>query len=53
MKHLLKNLRVALIGLHIFFWHFLHAIIKCKYTSHDYWGIEFINDSKDNSSQKN
>jgi hypothetical protein len=37
--HLKANLNVALKALILFVFHFIHAFIPCKYTSHEYWGI--------------
>jgi len=35
------NMIVVLKCLHAAIWHFIHGVIPCKLTSHEYWRIDF------------
>jgi hypothetical protein len=48
MKHFKKNIGVAGRCLVMAFFHTIHAIIPCKYTSHLYWEFDFKKERHDN-----
>ena len=39
--HFKANALVALKSLNSFIWHLAHAFIPCRFTSHEYWKINF------------
>ena len=41
VKHFKINIIVSLKSLYCAAWHLAHAIIPIRYTSHEYWGINF------------
>lgn len=38
VEHLRANMEVARRCAEMMLWHALHGLIRCKYTSHEYWG---------------
>jgi len=37
IKHLKENIKVSLRCGKLMLFHFIHGLIPCKYTSHDFW----------------
>jgi len=46
LKHLLSNWFVAFKSLLLFIFHFLHGLVPCKYTSHEYLGFHLYKNTK-------
>lgn len=45
--HLFANWKVAFRAFLLMFFHFLHGIIPCKYTEHEYWGLKLYEEVTD------
>jgi hypothetical protein len=41
VDHFRLNMVVVLKSLHAALWHFVHAVVPCRFTSHEYWRINF------------
>jgi hypothetical protein len=39
-NHFLVNMRISGKCLLLCIFHFIHGLIPCKYTSHEFWGID-------------
>jgi hypothetical protein len=39
-EHLIANWKVSLRCLALFIFHFVHGLIPCKYTEHEFWGLK-------------
>lgn len=40
-EHFRLNIDVVISCIHAAIWHFAHAVVPCRFTSHDYWKINF------------
>jgi hypothetical protein len=38
-NHLAANWRIAGKSLLLFFFHFIHGLVPCKLTEHEFWGL--------------
>ncbi len=39
LEHLLANWKVAEKAFLLMVFHFLHGIVPCRFTEHEYWGL--------------